>query len=269
MAVDNFYVNNIDNIIYYAIIINNMSKILREQLIKYGFTEKEAAVYLAALELGSGTPLEISKKSNVKRPTTYLILGSLMAKGFVIRSLKERTQVFVAQPPKKILELLTDQLTDFRDLLPQLAAIHNLEKRKPKIMIFEGEEAPDRAYMEVLQAEGELRFISPTSEIYERYPKTIKLFEKKPKNENFSVREILFDEPSAYDYVKRNKGPFHQIRFLPKNLKPCGSDLGICGDKILISSLQDEIFIVSIEDRKIVQLMRLWFDLLWQNLAEE
>lgn len=248
-----------------------MPKILKEQLIKFGFTEKEAAVYLATLELSSGTPLEISQKSGVKRPTTYLILGALMAKGLVIRSLKERTQVFVAQPPKKILEFLADQLTDFRNLLPQLAAVYNLEKKKPKIMIFEGEDAPDRAYMEVLQTDykGEIQFISSTAEVYERYSKTTKLFEKKPKNENFSVREILFDESLAYDHAKRNRGPFYQIRFLPKDFKPCGSDLGICGDRLLISSLQDEIFIVSIEDTKIARLMRLCFDLLWQSLREK
>ena len=242
---------------------------LKEQLTKFGLAEKESAVYLAALELGAGTPMEISKKSGIKRPTTYLILDLLAEKGLVTRSLKERTQVFIAQPPKKILNSLNEQVLDFQSLLPQLMAIHNLEKQKPKIMIFEGEDAPDRAYQDILEYQGEVLFISTISEAYKRYPKMAKPFEKKQKNKNFSVREILFDEPVARDYTKRNQGPFHQIRFLPKNIKPSGSDLGIVGDKILLGSLQDEIFIVSIEDKKIANFVRILFDLTWQSLTNK
>ncbi|MFA5051214.1 MAG: helix-turn-helix domain-containing protein [Patescibacteria group bacterium] len=243
-----------------------MNKTLKEQLTKFGLAEKESAVYLAALELGAGTPMEISKKSGIKRPTTYLILDLLAEKGLVTRSLKERTQVFIAQPPKKILNSLNEQVLDFQSLLPQLMAVHNLEKQKPKIMIFEGDDAPDRAYQDILEYQGEVSFMGITSEVYKKFPKTMKPFEEKIKNKNFSVREILVDEPIAKDYTERNQGPFHQIRFLPKNLKPSGSDFCIYGDKILLTSLQDEIFIVSIEDKKIANFVRILFDLTWQSL---
>lgn len=246
-----------------------MNKSLVKQLIKFGYTEKEAAVYIATLELGSGTPLEISKKSGVKRPTTYIILEALVDKGFIIRSLKEKTQIFTAQPPQKILNSLTEKLTAFKNLLPRLAAIHNLEKAKPKIIIFEGEDAPDQAYEDIiLKHKGELLFISSISEVYKRYPRTIKMFERKPKNKNFSAREILFDEPIAKTYAKKNQKQFHQIRFLSSANKPTGSDIGIFGNKILISSLQDEIFIISIEDKKIAQITKLLFEQIWKNLKK-
>ena len=49
-------------------------------LISVGFSEKEAAVYLALLELEVAGVTEIAKKSNIKRSSTYVVLESLKQK---------------------------------------------------------------------------------------------------------------------------------------------------------------------------------------------
>jgi predicted transcriptional regulator len=48
-----------------------------------GLDEKEAQVYLGLLELGTASVQLIASKAGLKRPTTYLILDSLQAKGMV------------------------------------------------------------------------------------------------------------------------------------------------------------------------------------------
>jgi sugar-specific transcriptional regulator TrmB len=54
-----------------------------EGLISLGLTQKEAAVYLALLQTKKGTALTVAKQANIKRPTVYLVLNSLIKKGLV------------------------------------------------------------------------------------------------------------------------------------------------------------------------------------------
>ena len=52
-----------------------------QDLQQIGLTEKEAKVYLAALELGEKAVQVIAQKAGVNRATTYFILESLIEKG--------------------------------------------------------------------------------------------------------------------------------------------------------------------------------------------
>ena len=54
---------------------------LISELQKIGFSDKEAAVYLAGLELGQATILEIAKKAKIKRPTAYVIVEGFIERG--------------------------------------------------------------------------------------------------------------------------------------------------------------------------------------------
>lgn len=52
-----------------------------QQLKQLGFSDKEAKVYMASLELGPDTAQEIAKKAGVNRTTTYVIIEKLIKKG--------------------------------------------------------------------------------------------------------------------------------------------------------------------------------------------
>jgi len=54
---------------------------LKKSLEGIGLSEKEVAVYLALLELGSGTVSKISRYAGINRTTGYDILDSLANKG--------------------------------------------------------------------------------------------------------------------------------------------------------------------------------------------
>ena len=66
-----------------------------------GLTDKEAAVYLALLELGVASVLRIASKAGVKRPTAYITLAALREKGFVEVIPKGTTTLYQAVDPEK------------------------------------------------------------------------------------------------------------------------------------------------------------------------
>ena len=79
-----------------------------------GLQEKEAKVYLAALELGKGTAQQIAIKAELKRPTTYVIMEELMRQGLVSSFYEGKKQYFVAENPERLVDILQNQKQDSR-----------------------------------------------------------------------------------------------------------------------------------------------------------
>lgn len=51
-----------------------------QTLRELGLTDKEAELYLASLSLGTASIAGLAKKAELKRPTTYLIVDTLLQK---------------------------------------------------------------------------------------------------------------------------------------------------------------------------------------------
>ncbi len=105
---------------------------LEQVLINLGLNEKQAKVYLALLQLGSGSVPSISVKSGVKRPTTYLILEELRRKELVIL-VPTTTKIYTAKSPQILLEEQSEKESEIRQKMPELLAIYNTKKEKPKV----------------------------------------------------------------------------------------------------------------------------------------
>ena len=111
-----------------------------------GLSEKEAEVYLALIELGKASVVEISRKAGTKRPTTYLVLDELKNKGLVTELPEESRSLYVAEDPELLAKDLKKKLSDISDLMPVLRAKFN-RGSKPKIRFIEGEENLFKLYV--------------------------------------------------------------------------------------------------------------------------
>ena len=116
---------------------------LELELKKIGFSDKEAKVYLALLELGEAGVQTIAKKSAVNRATTYVVLEELKKQGIVSTVEKDKKTVFVADAPRALLRMFRTQERkikeheeDFKKALPELEAIFNTATEKPTEKIF-------------------------------------------------------------------------------------------------------------------------------------
>jgi len=112
---------------------------------KLGLSEKEAKVYLATLELAQDTVQNISKKSGVNRPTTYVILEKLMQMGLISKVEKEKRTLFIAEDPRELENLLEKQNREIEDkkdelkaIMDELKALNNTNREKPVVKYFEG-----------------------------------------------------------------------------------------------------------------------------------
>jgi len=238
---------------------------IQNTLQELGLEEKEAATYLALLELGEGTILEISKKSGIKRPTTYVVLRSLEEKGFVSYVLKGKKTLYAPQHPKKLITEAELRLKELQEVVPQLESLASKASAKPRVLIYEGKDRLDQAYDEMFITKGEMLFISNIGLSKEGFPKTFRKYQYKGASPEFRTREINVDDQAGRESAKEFAGPYHEIRFLPKNFKPFENDIGVYGNRVLISSLKREYFVVVIESEEVAQTFRTMFEMMWQS----
>ena len=98
-----------------------------EALQDIGLSDGEVKVYLALIELGPSTAGPIMKRSRVSSSKIYDVLERLMQKGIVSYVTKEKTRVFQAEDPTKIIDLVSEQeerlqkkKKEIEKLVPQL-----------------------------------------------------------------------------------------------------------------------------------------------------
>lgn len=112
---------------------------------KLGLSEKEIAVYLAALALGSAHVRDISVRAKINRGTTYDILKSLIKRGVVSSTHSQKKQIFIAEHPRMLhtlVKLQKEQIAqaerELEEALPQFELVHNKGGSKPTVRYIEG-----------------------------------------------------------------------------------------------------------------------------------
>lgn len=244
------------------------------ELQKIGLSEKEAKVYLAALELGKASIQDVAKKAGINRTTTYLMIDALMKKGLIYTIKSGKRMLFAADSPEHLLHILekrkdsiSSQMQEIEELMPQLKSVYNLSPGKPVIRFFEG-----RGVHETINAD---IFESGASEILEMYDADFlrELVSEKEAKEFYRKRiDLGIKYRGLYT---RSLGPFKNVlelaeeRCIPKNLFPFFSDILIYGNRVGMSSLGGNIVGVIIESEEIAKTMRSLFDLAWQGAGKQ
>src|SRR5438105_1212652 len=105
---------------------------------KLGLSDKETKVYLAALSLGEASVTDLARQAALKRSTVHLAIGELIMLGLLSETKKNKRRIISAVHPRRLLELARFRANQVEDMLPELLAVYNAPKEKPKIQVFEG-----------------------------------------------------------------------------------------------------------------------------------
>lgn len=234
-----------------------------------GLEGKQALVYAALLELGTASVMSIAKKAGLKRPTSYLILDELESKGLVSQVPQVRKTLFVAEAPEKLQTELRKKQELLALAMPQLEAVYNARKDKPKVQMFSGSVGVQQVY-DLIFKSGAVWFFGTIREVSKLNPGGLKEFLKKTKESKVEVREILSDTKEDREYASlwRGNSNSHLIRFLPKEIKYSVSDSAIFGDNIVFFSFHPQIFGVMISSREVSGTAKAMFELAWQSARE-
>jgi len=247
---------------------------LKATIRRLGFTENHAAVYLAALELGETSITELSKRAVLKRPTTYLIIDDLQMQGLLSESKKGKRRVFSAAHPRRLLEITRSREKQTEEAMPELLALYNAPKEKPKIQVFEGVKGVQSVYEELYQSmsnkEEALWFTN--IEALSSIPEAAKGFERMVgRLTNPKIRELIYGDNAGVKWEKdleKTRGKNHFVRLLPTEYPFGETDTMIFGNKFVTVSLAGKIFTTVIESTHVAQTYRTMFEWAWKQGEE-
>ena len=244
-------------------------------LVNIGLTEKQALVYNALVDLGEATISETAKYAQLKRPTVYLIIEELINLSLVSLLEKNTKKLYSAAHPQRIAELLDSRKKQFDELLPVLLARSGSYGNKPKIQMLEGLSGVKHAYQEAykLLSEGkhnEGLWFGNISFLLDNFPEVISEYDKilEPLKE-YRIREIITGGDKSKRWVKKMENKtrsFHFIKYLNDNNQTGMTDRFIIGNKIILFSMNKDIFTLIIESEELVKTERFMFDLIWGGL---
>ncbi len=242
-----------------------------KQLQDLGLSEKEAAVYLAALEIGRATADQLAKHAKIKRPTTYVQLESLMRMGLMSTYEEDKKTYFAPESPELLKRLLAKQQDDLNSkenslatLLPQLLQQFGSAGERPVVRFFPGKEGITAVREEVLHTKEKKTYaiFSPThlSQIFgEPY-----LDEYSDRRRALGIHARGIYTHQEY-FKKAGIDPLTERRFLRPSVFPITIDITIFDDKTAIFPLEGALFGMVIESVHIASSMKIIFELLWNQ----
>ncbi len=232
-----------------------------------GLSEQEIAVYLAALELGEANIQEISRKSKVKRTSIYNFIDTLKARQLLSEIKKGKRKLYSAVSPHHLIDEQKSKVASIERLIPQLLAIQNNVKNKPRVSFYEGIEGIKEIYMTTLRD----KHIIYAWEDLDRAIEAIwddfaKWYTTERARLKIPARCIDRDTPTARKWnAENNMRLAREARFI--EAEEFGTEINVFGDKVAFFRWDKKNpFGVLIEDKGIATAVRVAWQELWDRL---
>jgi len=238
-----------------------------------GLSDKEARVYLSALELGQSSVQKIAAHAGVNRATTYSVLESLIQQGLCSTFDQGKKTYFVATAPDTLISLLEikkkeieEREKNFQKILPALKMIHNKQEDKPVIRFFDGKEGMLNSLKEFIEG-----YKTDNNEPVRMVYSLDRINEIVTEKEREKFRELRLKNKVQSKVILSSKNK--DIKSSPDGKRinlvdekyPITCYIEIYGDSVQIASLGKELSAVLIHDKEIAKTLKSVFDLAWEQ----
>ncbi|MEK7559725.1 MAG: helix-turn-helix domain-containing protein [Patescibacteria group bacterium] len=244
-----------------------------EDLKKIGLSQNEAKVYLALLEIGSSTAQTIAQKSELKRPTTYVQLESLMKRGLVSSFERNAKTLFRAEDPEHLHKVLEKEKEEqklkaeaLEQILPGLGNLYLSAGERPRVRFFEDIEGLKTIQDEILKTKEKLiKAVTNADDVLKLFPQHAKNYI--PKRVQRGIRSKIIYTSSEGDFLKStDKEMLRESKFIESSKMPFSGDMLTYGQNVVISVVSKKQFGIIIESEEIAKSFGAIFDLLWEKI---
>jgi len=247
---------------------------LEKELENIGLNEKEAKVYVAALELGRATAQQIAQRAGLKRPTTYFTIEGLMKRGLMSSFHEKKKQFFVAESPERLIDVFEEKRDELRrqgeklnKLIPDLKKLSQNKTDKPIVKYYVGKEGALSMAKSILE-------VGDKEEVLMAYnaDKVLDLFsEEEQRKIRFALQKDNVKIKALYTSKKhdlKNTKISTRIKIDEKKY-PLNADVAFFGNKVRLTALdKGEVVGIVIENENIAEALKSIFKLAWGNVKK-
>jgi len=242
---------------------------------EYGFTEKEAMIYIASLELWQAPASKIARSIWENRITTYTVIKKLVDKWIMQSVQKSNSTFYSALNPTSLLEKVKNLHNKFTELLPDFLSLRSKYDNQPKVKIYEWFSWLKTLFEEIStywkeNKVGEYFTFIWSDDICDEFEKYLvtKFRKERIDNNKFKTKAILAKKDTPYiEYIKQN----HQYIEIDDELFDMGNEIVLFwNNKIgILVYWENELFWVMLESNTLFKALKSMFNLLWKIYNNE
>lgn len=236
---------------------------MKDELIDYGLSEKEAEIYLACLKTGETTANRLTQLTKIRRSTVYEVLDNLKKKAIVTSLIKNKKYYFRAVSPSALIDLLRDKERLITSIMPKLKEISGTVTNKTKVELFEGNLSVKEAVLDMLNNNEILVYGGSTigDEIFGTFTEN---FARRRVSRNIKMKSIIGKSIPRHMLDKSIRS-LTEIRSLSL-FEGHKSVYFIYGESLLIVNLGAELTAIRVSNNALlVNSQRKIFDNLWKG----
>ena len=244
---------------------------IHDALQNIGLNDKEARVYTSLIQLGETSAYGIATKSDLKKPTTYVVLEELIKKGFVRKIPRKRKALYEAKPPEEVFVLAKEKLEIAEKALPELLALKRGEQRKIRALYFEGVQGIKQILqygLKEIKGKEILGFAAYRSEtIPTELSEYFDEYNSKLKNWKIGIRAVAPNHPYLEKFREQDKEFGREVKTIPLEKYSSETSIEVTGDVVRIvdmSNLQGMV----IDNPVVAKTMREIFEMVWAGVKE-
>ena len=235
----------------------------KNKLISLGLTDRQAVVYVRALELGTFSVSQLVNKTSIKRSTCYLILDELSQKGLVSIVANSKKIKYKAESPDILKKQVETQLLIADRLSKDLLKIFNPKAEGPIMRYFSGQKAIQSIFDDILKVKSkEYLFIGSGKDVIDVVGKEyIDEWLKQRIEKKITAKSIRMKSTEVMeDIYQRNI--MRELKIAPESIH-ISETIFIYDNKVAIISTPKENFGFIIENVEFSNTIRGLFSALW------
>jgi sugar-specific transcriptional regulator TrmB len=240
----------------------NLSLVLRS----VGLDDKESALYIAGLQLGSAPASEYAKSAGLNRITTYNTLEGMVHRGLFTVVKKLRGKSYEPVEPEYVALEARKNVDILERMLPELKSLRGARYRKPNVRYFQGWEGVRHVYEDTLTAGGELLNFANSAVVRRFWPHYDEEYVAERVKRGIRLRGIAPDDEAGRHVHGEDRERLREIRLVSAKEFDFGNEINIYDHKVAICSFGpgNDMFGVIIESMEVAETQRQIFEMAWR-----
>ena len=244
-------------------------KNMLETLKKIGLEDKKAKIYLACLELGETTIINIARKTGIKRTTVYENIDEMVSMGFIRISNKGKRKYYIAINPHDLKELIRKKELLIDQILPDLLSINNVSEIKPKVWFYQGKERILEAYEDILNYSNIEVVGWASGEVLKMFNwKDVEKYVAKRQRKKILETLIMTGDKEAQAFIESAGDQLRKLKVIDAEEYPLKIEINVYANRVALFSVKDKMAII-IESEPIATAIRIIFQMCWKAIPEK
>ena len=242
------------------------TKIMNDDLVKLGFSDHEATIYLALLDTGQTGAGRLIKRTGLHRNIIYETLDKLIAKKLVMKVMRKHVAQFRITNPERIIVEQRTNLSLAENIIPKLV---ERSKNLNDIIIWDGIEGFRNFSIAMLEKMEKGSILYVLGAIGNRWynimgEKSYRAYAKLTKEKSIHWKMVTFEKNVDLDIKAMKETGMVEARALHQTLSAPANML-IWNDRIALQTFTEPYSVIEIQNKALAEGYLNYFNALWEQ----